>query len=78
MGLGDQSLIPIKVDENRRIDLDNLREKLDELDGKKEIFCVVVTAGTTSSGSVDPILPIAQTCQASDLWLHVDGAYGLK
>jgi len=76
LGVGEQGLIPLKVDENRRIDIVNLREKLDELDGKKDIFCVVATAGTTSSGSVDPILPIAQACQASDIWLHVDGAYG--
>lgn len=77
LGIGEQGLISLKVDKKRRIDVNNLRQKLDELDGKKDIFCVVATAGTTSSGSVDPILPIAQTCQASDLWLHVDGAYGL-
>jgi L-2,4-diaminobutyrate decarboxylase len=77
LGIGEQGLIPLKVDEKRRIDANNLREKLDELDGKKDIFCVVATAGTTSCGSIDPILPIAQICQTSDIWLHVDGAYGL-
>lgn len=76
LGVGEQGLIPLKVDENRRIDVDNLREKLDELNGKRDIFCVVATAGTTSSGSVDPIMPIAKICQESDTWLHVDGAYG--
>jgi glutamate/tyrosine decarboxylase-like PLP-dependent enzyme len=76
LGVGEQGLIPLKVDENRRIDIDNLREKLDELTGKRDVFCVVATAGTTSSGSVDPIMPIAKACQASDIWLHVDGAYG--
>lgn len=34
------------------------------------------SAGTTSSGSVDPIMPIAKICQEPDIWLHVDGAYG--
>jgi L-2,4-diaminobutyrate decarboxylase len=76
MGIGDQSLIPIKVDKNRRIDLADLREKRDELDGNKDIFCVVATAGTTSTGSVDPIIPISKICQESEIWLHVDGAYG--
>ncbi len=76
LGVGEQGLIPLKVDENRRIDIDNMREKLDELNRKRDIFCVVATAGTTSSGSVDPIMPIAKICQESDIWLHVDGAYG--
>ncbi len=76
LGIGEQSLITLKVEKNRRLDIDDLREKLEMLRGKKEIFCVVATAGTTSSGSVDPILSIAEMCQESDIWLHVDGAYG--
>jgi L-2,4-diaminobutyrate decarboxylase len=77
LGIGEQGLISLKVDKKRRIDVDNLRKELERLEGKKDIFCVVATAGTTSSGSVDPILPVAQICQEADIWLHVDGAYGL-
>ncbi|MHA2358155.1 MAG: pyridoxal phosphate-dependent decarboxylase family protein [Candidatus Heimdallarchaeaceae archaeon] len=76
LGLGEDSLRSVLVDKNRRIDVNNMKETLRELQDKKEVFFVFTTTGTTSTGSVDPILPIAKLCQEYDAWLHVDGAYG--
>ncbi|MFW9991710.1 MAG: pyridoxal phosphate-dependent decarboxylase family protein [Candidatus Odinarchaeota archaeon] len=78
MGLGDKSLVSVPVDENRRVNISRLKAILTELKEKRDIFCVVITAGTTSTGSVDPIIPVAEICNNLGLWLHVDAAYGLS
>nr|BFF09628.1 hypothetical protein GCM10025699_09310 [Microbacterium flavescens] len=41
------------------------------------VFAVVATGGTTNFGIVDDIAGVAAATKARDIWLHVDGAYGL-
>ena len=77
LGLGEHSLIAIAVDKNRKIDPERLAEILDEQSGERNVFCVVATAGTTSTGAVDPIDRLANLTAKHSIWLHVDGAYGL-
>ena len=77
LGLGEDSLVSLDVDRNRRIDVKRMEKTLNHQRKTKDIFCVVLTAGTTSTGSVDPILPVVKLCENSEVWLHVDGAYGL-
>ena len=36
---------------------------------------VVATIGTTSTSSVDPVVAVADACEAAGVWLHVDAAY---
>lgn len=77
LGLGEHTLVTVNVDENRRMDAGRLRNKLLELSGVRNVVCVVATAGTTSTGSVDLVGEIADVCAERRLWLHADGAYGL-
>lgn len=39
-------------------------------------FLLVGSAGTTDTGTVDPLPAMADLAAREDLWLHIDGAYG--
>jgi aromatic-L-amino-acid decarboxylase len=67
----------VAVDEQFRMRVDALGEAIDA-DRRLGLrpFLVVSTAGTTNTGAVDPLEPIADLCAHAGLWHHVDGAYG--
>jgi L-2,4-diaminobutyrate decarboxylase len=77
LGLGDRSLVPIDLDGNRRLDIQSLRDALAAVKDSRDVFAAVTTAGTTSTGAVDPIAEVADVCEELGIWHHVDGAYGL-
>ncbi|TQS47044.1 pyridoxal phosphate-dependent decarboxylase family protein [Cryptosporangium phraense] len=77
-GLGRRALRRIATDPQRRMRADALADALarDRADGCTPV-AVVATAGTTLTGAVDPLDAIADVCERENVWLHIDGAYGL-
>lgn len=77
LGIGRKALRRVAVNESAQLDPRMLEQAIadDRATGRKP-FCVVATAGTTNSGTVDDLIAISEVCKRHQLWLHVDGAYG--
>ena len=76
-GFGSDAIRWIPVDAGQRMNPAALESQIDrDLAGVDLPFLVVGTAGSVSTGAVDPLLEIAAICRARKLWFHVDGAYG--
>jgi aromatic-L-amino-acid/L-tryptophan decarboxylase len=76
-GLGTDAIRWVPADDQQRMDIDALERQMaaDKNDGDLP-FLVVGTAGSVSTGVVDPLAEIAEVCRRHDAWFHVDGAYG--
>jgi aromatic-L-amino-acid decarboxylase len=76
-GMGTDAIRWIATDDQLRIDTHALREQIaaDRAAGDLPIM-VVGTAGTVSTGAIDPLPELAAICREESLWFHVDGAYG--
>ena len=74
LGLGSGNTLRVEVDDHGRMRADALQAVLRRTTGPT-IVCV--QAGEVNTGAFDPIGEIATECEASDAWLHVDGAFGL-
>jgi glutamate/tyrosine decarboxylase-like PLP-dependent enzyme len=76
-GLGTASIRWIPTDDRLRMDVTQLERRIDDDIAAGHVpFVVIGTAGSVSTGAVDPVAEIAQVCKARSIWFHVDGAYG--
>jgi glutamate/tyrosine decarboxylase-like PLP-dependent enzyme len=77
LGLGSDAIHRVSTDEHHRMDVGSLHAAVaaDRAAGKRP-FCVAASAGTVSTGAIDPLGVLADLCASEGLWLHVDGAYG--
>lgn len=77
LGLGAESLRFIPVTKEFKIDIQALKESIDEDESKgHQPFCIIGNAGTVNTGSFDDLDALAGICEDHSLWFHVDGAFG--
>src|SRR5215471_12758826 len=76
-GLGTNAIRWIETDADLRMDVAALGRAIEaDLAAGRVPFLVVGTAGSVSTGAIDPLAEIAAVCRTHGIWYHVDGAYG--
>jgi len=76
-GLGTSSIRWVPTDDRLRMDVTQLERRIDaDVAAGHVPFVVIGTAGSVSTGAVDPLVEIARVCKERSIWFHVDGAYG--
>jgi glutamate/tyrosine decarboxylase-like PLP-dependent enzyme len=76
-GIGTEAIHWIPTDDAQRLDPRALHAAIEEDRAAGDLPMMVVgTAGTVSTGAVDPLGEIAAICRDAGVWFHVDGAYG--
>lgn len=77
IGLGLDHVRHIPCDSQFRMRMDLLEKAvLQDRRAGLSPFCVVGSAGTVTTGAIDPLDTLADFCAEEGLWLHIDGAYG--
>jgi aromatic-L-amino-acid/L-tryptophan decarboxylase len=76
-GFGTNNIRWIEMNEQQQMNTEVLEGQIiaDQKSGYLP-FIVVGTAGSVSTGAIDPLEEMAAICKRYKLWFHVDGAYG--
>tara|TARA_R110002050_G_scaffold270252_5_gene413278 strand:- start:343 stop:1782 length:1440 start_codon:yes stop_codon:yes gene_type:complete len=77
MGFKKEQIRIIPTDSEFTFSVNKLKNAIarDHLEGYMP-FCVIASAGTTNTGTVDPLQEISSICKEEKVWFHVDAAYG--
>ncbi|OCH37580.1 pyridoxal-dependent aspartate 1-decarboxylase PanP [Aliivibrio fischeri] len=77
LGIGQDGVIAVKTDNNNRVCLDDLELKIAQAKAKNiKPLAIVGVAGTTETGSIDPMRELANVAQREGCHFHVDAAWG--
>ncbi len=77
LGFKKRQVRILPTDSEFKISINQLKNEIakDKLAGYHP-FCLIASAGTTNTGTVDPLETMATICKRENLWFHIDGAYG--
>jgi aromatic-L-amino-acid decarboxylase len=76
-GLGRRSVRRVATDGELRMDVRALEDAIARDRAASLVpIAIVATAGTTSSGAIDPLAAIAALAEREQIWLHCDAAWG--
>jgi len=79
LGIGNGNILSIDVDHTNRMDIKKLHATIKSIKSDPrttKILAVVGIAGTTETGTVDPLEEIAEICAENRIHFHVDAAWG--
>lgn len=77
VGISRDHVRTIRSTPDLRLDVEHLRERIEEDRGAGLLpVCVCAAAGTTNTGTIDPLPETAAVAEEADVWFHVDAAYG--
>jgi L-2,4-diaminobutyrate decarboxylase len=77
LGLGEDSIVTIPTDHCFRLDVSALdRLYRQTVEQGKKVVAIVGSAGTTATGSFDPLREIGEFCREKSVWFHIDGSHG--
>ena len=77
VGIGRENVRFLPTDDQFRLDLDALESAITE-DKRLRLrpAVLVANAGSTATGSIDPLPKMAAIAEREKMWFHVDAAYG--
>jgi putative pyridoxal-dependent aspartate 1-decarboxylase len=81
LGMGEENVISVPVDECNRMDLRGLRRKIRYLKARKgrertKIIALVGIAGTTETGNIDNLQKLGEIAREVGAHFHVDACWG--
>jgi glutamate decarboxylase len=77
LGIGNDNVIRVPINDQFQMDTHALDEIIQQLIKQNAaIIAVIAIAGTTETGTIDPINEIADICQKYGIHFHVDAAWG--
>jgi len=77
LGIGRDSLISVKTDADNKVDVQEMRSVLTDLQARNiKVLAIVGVAGATETGNIDPLHQLADLAEEYQCYFHVDAAWG--